>query len=260
MLTFVVTRCVRSKDQEGMWIECCRRIQRFHPYAAIVVLDDHSTIHCTPPPDLHIDLTIVPIPSSLQGRGEVLPLWWLLTHDNAKETKTMVFVHDSVFLCAPISSDVLATPDVRFLWSFGGIDPVWKLDQNYLALHHALLATLPQSKILQAIQDGSAWKGCFGGMCVITRTFATRLQERHNLLSLLTSISTRPARCVYERLFALACHESANVSTVDDLYGDIHAHHKSFRYTFAHFQEDSTNGTLPYITQHAQALKVWSGR
>lgn len=258
MLTFTITRCIQSKDQEGMWIECCRRIKEHHPYAQIVVLDDHSTIECTTIPNV----ITASVPSRLKGRGELLPLWWLLTSDNATSTETMVFVHDSMFLCAPIPSDVLATRDVTFLWSFGGLDPTWKLDQNHLSLHHALLATLPLSETLQTIQDQPAWKGCFGGMCVIRREFAKRLQERHNLLSLSTHISTRPARCVYERLFALACHETANVSTVSDVYGDIHAHHKSFRYTFADFQRDSTNGILPkhIVTMPAKALKVWSGR
>ena len=95
-------------------------------------------------------------------------------------------------------------------------------------------------------ENKKLWKGCFGGMSIITHDYLTLINNKYDISKLLDCILTRYNRCSFERV--IACLLQINVKN-EPLLGDI----KKYCPWGISFDQIHKYKQLPLI-------KVWTGR
>jgi hypothetical protein len=233
MLGFILTRHVNSETTNKYWNESCRCIRKFYPTEHILIIDDNSNQDFVSENQIE-NVTIIQSP--FKGRGEILAYYYFYM---TRLFDKAVILHDSVFLHQPL--DIDSVKDVAFLWSFNNCfrDDIKEEEfLGYLENNYPLIDTRRQLQ----------WRGCFGCMSVITRSFLETIVQKYSLFNILEHVYSRNERYHIERLIAVLCYtENPNVSS---LFGDIHLYQR-WGLTYDEYKEEC----------HTRPItKVWSGR
>jgi hypothetical protein len=97
---------------------------------------------------------------------------------------------------------------------------------------------------------------CFGVQSYINLNFLETLEKKYKITNLVSVINSRIDRCGLERIMGLLfCIENPNIIKIGSLFGHIHKHHKSFKYSFDQYLEDIKKKYVP-----EKFVKVWTGR
>lgn len=226
---FIILRHIKDDKTNEYWKHSYDCVRRFYPTAPIMIIDDNSAPEYVDYKKVLHNTTIVQ--SEFPGRGEFLPYYYFL---NLKPFDTAVILHDSVFINSQIDTNV---SKFRTLWEF---EHTWDQIDDETRLVNAFgdpaLTNLHNNK--------DAWKGCFGGMAIVTHEHLANVNARYDINRLIPLIVTRYNRCSFERV--ISCLLGSNEPSV---LGNIHKYIPwgvpiEYKDHFAH---------LPVI-------KVWTGR
>lgn len=231
---FFILRHVDSPETNVYWQECYDCIRKFYPDLTIVIIDDNSNYEYITTKPLHNTFCIQ---SEYPGRGEVLPYYYYLLY---KKFDVAIILHDSVFINRPIDFQV---DTYKIIWDFNHIcDQVEdeELLIKSLSNHEELLAFHKKREY---------WKGCFGGMTIISYDYLKVLHDKYGIHNLLGSIRTRFNRMSFERV--LGCMLKENHETTV-LLGHIHGY-MPWGTDYQYYLTNKGVSNLPL-------LKVWTGR
>lgn len=236
---FIILRHVHSKQTDVYWRECYDSIRALYPKEVILIIDDNSDWKYITPKKLYNTLVIH---SEFPGRGEILPYYYFLKFNLFD---TAVILHDSLFLKSKLS---IQATTYQFLFSF---EHKWDKPMS----EARMIQHLSSSPFLLSFHsDIKKWKGCFGGMCVITHNFLKKVDRQYGIASLLNHIKTRDDRKLWERIIACML-QSIDVPNSLSLFGDIHQYMTQrgllWGYTYEEYQKDKPK--MPIV-------KVWTGR
>lgn len=227
-LGFIILRHVNNETTNNYWIECYESIRKHYPDNNIIIIDDNSNNYLTEK-ELH-NTTI--INSEYHGRGELLPYIYYLQF---KLFEVALIIHDSVFL------------NTRYDFSADKYKIIWDFDKMHLEspdYERKMLETFNDKGLLDFYEG--EWRGCFGGMCIITHDYLKEVNNKYNLENLLPFITSRQHRCCFERVIACLLQFNHKRET---LLGDI-MKYCQWGITF----EDRHN------YRHLPMTKVWTGR
>lgn len=229
---FIILRCVTNELTNNYWILCYDSIRKIYPDNLIIIIDDNSKKEFITEKELY-KTTI--INSEYTGRGELLPYYYYLKN---KLFDTAVILHDSVFINEYIDFTV---DKYKILWHF---EHFWDQIED----ETKILKIFNDDKLLEFHQNKDQWKGCFGGMSVITHDYLSFINSKYEISKLLDHILTRYNRMSFERI--IACLLQIN--------------HKNDSYSFfGNIVEVFKNGnTFQEIDmyKHLPIVKVWTGR
>jgi hypothetical protein len=196
-----------------------------------LIIDDSSDYTFIEDATLH-NTTV--LRSEYPKRGELLPYYYFLKN---KPFDTACILHDSAFLNVNLGATI---DKYKILWSF---EHHWDSE----AEEKPMLQLLKNSEELVEFYDQKhLWKGCFGGMSIITHEYLTEIDDRYDISRLLDCVTSRARRCLFERV--IACLLQIN-QRGDALLGDIHQY-CPWGMTF----DEKDN------YKHLPIIKVWSGR
>jgi hypothetical protein len=229
MFGFIILRHVKDSKTNDYWKHSYDCVRRFYPKAPIMIIDDNSIQE-------HVDTAKVLENTTIQqsefpGRGEFLPYYYFL---KLKPFDIAIILHDSVFINARINFSV---SKFCALWDF---EHTWDQIED----ESRLIQVFEDEALTSFHKNKDAWKGCFGGMSIITHEHLSQVNAKHDIGKLIPLILTRYNRCSFERV--IACLLQAGEPSV---FGKIHDYMPwgapiEYKDHFAH---------LPII-------KVWTGR
>jgi hypothetical protein len=227
---FIILRHVNNKLTNNYWIRCYDCIRTFYPTHKIIIIDDDSNYNYITKKILY-NTNI--IRSEYKKRGELLPYIYYLKYNLFD---TAVILHDSVFINKYIDFSV---DKYKILWEF-------EHDWDQIEDETKMIQLFNDKELLSFYENKNLWKGCFGGMSIITHDYLSFVNSKHNISTLLDVVLTRYNRCSFERVIACLLQINQNNKS---LLGNIHCYCK-WGITF---EEKKYYNTLPII-------KVWSGR
>jgi len=228
---FIVVRHVTDSTNAQFWIENYTCIRNHYPENHIIIIDDNSNYEfidtCIP-----LYKTII-IHSAFHGRGEFLPYYYYLQY---RLFDIAVILHDSTFINHPIDFHV---DTYKIMWTF---EHHWdQIDDE-----RVMINCFDDDELRIFYENKDLWKGCFGGMSVITHDFLRHVNTKYELEKLIPKIVTRYNRMSFERVIACLLQKEDTGGT---LFGDIHQY---------------CPWTLPYHERHnyphLPIVKIWSGR
>jgi len=223
-------RHVNNPLTNTYWIRCYKSIRQFYPEHLILIIDDNSKREFLTNEKLYKTLIIN---SEYPGRGELLPYHYYLQN---KLFDIGIIIHDSVFVQQFIDFSV---DKYKMLWDF---EHTWdQVDDET-----KMIQLFNDEKLMAFYKNKSLWKGCFGGMSIITHDYLTLINSKYDLRKLIDVILTRFNRCSFERV--IACILQIDVCN-ESLLGNIHAYCK----WGVSIDESAHYKNLPL-------LKVWTGR
>jgi len=229
-LGFIILRHVNSIITNNYWIHCYNCIRTFYPENHIIIIDDNSNTAFLSQKELY-NTNI--INSEYPGRGEILPYIYYLRNNFFD---TAVMLHDSVFINKAID---FSTNTYTMLWHF---EHNWDQYED----ETQMINLFCDKNLLKFYEDKSAWKGCFGGMSVITHSYLSAVNIKYNIDKLINSVRTRYNRCSFERVIAVLLQID---HIKPSLLGDIITYVPN-QYDFS--KKDN------YL--HLPIIKVWTGR
>lgn len=229
-LGFIILRHVNSEITNKYWLYCYSCIRRFYPENQVLIIDDNSNYDFVTDVKLYKGTVIN---SEYPKRGELLPYYYYLHN---KLFDIAVIIHDSVFINKYIDFSV---DKYKILWCFEhGSDQIEDETRMINIFNDLELKTFYENKHL--------WKGCFGGMTIITHDYLTDINNKYDISKLLDYVLTRYNRSSFERVIACLLQINGIKPT---LLGDIHRYGR-WGITF---NEQGETGHLPLT-------KVWTGR
>ena len=231
---FIILRHVNSKITNEYWQICLDSIRKYYPLNKILIIDDNSTKEFIS--EKSLSDTII-IDSEFPGRGELLPYYYYLHN---KFCEKVVILHDSVFVNAQIDFNTI---DYTMLFEF---EHIADQPEDEIRLINLLSNN---EELLDYHKEINLWKGCFGGMSVISYDFLTLLDNKYTIANLLEGITTRYHRMSFERVIACILQKNSPKTT---LLGNIHKYCR-WGYTFKRYLLYKKHLKLPLI-------KVWTGR
>lgn len=233
---FIILRHVNNELTNQYWNLCYDCIRKWYPENLIMIIDDNSDYQYITPRDLY-KTTI--IKSEYPGRGELLPYFYYL---NNKLFDSAVIIHDSVFINKYID---ISVDKYKIIWDF---EHNWdNIEDETRIIKH-----FNDTELLNFYENKHLWKGCFGGMSIITHDYLCYVNNRCDIGMLLGYIMNRLNRCSFERIIGcLLCFLQKNEKNEinETLLGDIHAYCK---YGFSFDEKDNYT--------HLPLIKVWTGR
>jgi hypothetical protein len=146
------------------------------------------------------------INSEYNGRGELLPYYYYLHN---KLFDTAVILHDSVFINQYIDFSV---EKYKLIWEF---EHNWDQIED----ETTMINLFNDEELLNFHKNKHLWKGCFGGMSIITHDYLMEVNNKYNFSKLLNCVTTRYNRCSFERVIACLLQINAKKET---LLGNIH--------------------------------------
>ena len=173
------------------------------------------------------------IKSEYPKRGELLPYYYYLHN---KLFDIAVIIHDSVFINSHIDFHV---DNYKFIWEF---EHYWDNDKE----ESRIIALLDNPELTNFYNNKNLWKGCFGGMSIITHDYLTHINNKYNISKLLNYIVCREDRMSFERIIACMLQKEDTKKT---LLGNIH---KYCEWGL------TINNIHKYY--HLPIIKVWTGR
>jgi hypothetical protein len=229
-LGFIILRHVNSPEINKYWITCYNSIRHFYPENKILIIDDSSNPEYLTTIDL-VNTTI--INSEFPKRGEVLPYYYYLQN---KLFDTAVILHDSVFIQKKIDFEV---DTYKILWTFQHHWDQIEDETEMIKLFNCM-------ELYHFYNNKNLWKGCFGGMSIITHDYLVKINNKYNISKLLNVVLTRYNRMSFERVIACLLQKD---HITESLVGDIHQY-----CPYGINIKDSDK------YKHLPLLKVWSGR
>jgi hypothetical protein len=229
---FIVLRHVNNDLTNKYWNHSYRCIRKFYPKNMIMIIDDNSNLSFLK--DEQPLYNVVIINSKYHARGELLPYYYYLEN---KLFDTAIIIHDSVFINKYI--DVTDVKDYKILWHF-------EHDWDQIENETNIINVFNDNELLSFYENKNLWKGCFGGMSIITHDYLNFINSKYEINKLLNVILNRYNRCSFERV--IACLLQKHVMN-NSLLGNIHQYCK-WGISFAY--KDNYN--------HLPLIKVWTGR
>ena len=227
---FIILRHIMNESTNNYWMHCYDCIRLFYPEYPIVIIDDNSDYKYIS--DKVLYKTTV-INSEFVGRGELLPYYYYLTN---KFFDTAIIIHDSVFINSHMDFTVNT---YKLIWEF-------EHDWDQVDDETRIIKIFNDVELLDFYNKKKLWKGCFGGMSVITHDFLNIVNTKYDISKLLCYVLNRHNRCSFERVIACLLQiVDKNIS----LLGNIH---KYCEWGILYCDKDEHN-ELPII-------KVWTGR
>ena len=230
-LGFIMLRHVSDELTNKYWIYCYECIRNYYKENLIIIIDDNSNYeYITTENNLHNTFIIN---SEYHQRGELLPYYYYLQH---KFFDTAVIIHDSVFINKYIDFNV---DKYKIIWEF---EHFWYLTED----EKKMLNIFNDKDLLTFYENKQLWKGCFGGMSVITFDFLKFINDKYDLSKLLNCVTNRYNRMCFERV--IACLFQKEYKT-ESFFGNIHEY-----ITWAINFNDIEN------YRHLPLIKIWSWR
>lgn len=227
---FIILRHVNNELTNQYWIHCYDCIRKYYSENEILIIDDNSNYKFITNKILY-KTTI--INSEYPKRGELLPYYYYL---NNKLFDTAVIIHDSVFINKYIDMNV---DKYKIIWDF---EHYWDQIED----ETKMIELFNDEKLLNFYKNKNLWKGCFGGMSIITYNYLQQINNKYDISKLLDYILTRGNRCSFERVIGCLLHTEGKNET---LLGNIH----SYCNWGINYDEKENYKNLPLI-------KVWTGR
>jgi hypothetical protein len=233
MLTFgfIMLRHVNNENTNKYWIHCYNCIRKYYPENMIIIIDDNSNYDYITNIDLYKTNIIK---SEYHGRGELLPYYYYLHN---KFFDKAIIIHDSVFINTYI--DIANVKKYKLLWDFEHYWDHIEDETNMIKLYN-------NEELLNFYNNKYLWKGCFGGMSIITHDYLTFINSKYDISKLLDCVLTRFNRCSFERIIGCLLQKYEKKET---LLADIHSYCK-WGITF---EEKDNYNYLPLF-------KVWTFR
>jgi hypothetical protein len=228
---FIMLRHVNNELTNNYWNHCYECIRKYYPENLILIIDDNSNYDYIKEKHTLYKTTI--INSQYPRRGELLPYYYYLHN---KLFDTAVIIHDSVFINQYIDMSV---NKYKLIWEFEHYYDNIEEETKMLQLFN-------DTDLLNFHENKDLWKGCFGGMSIITHDYLIDINNQYDISKLLECILTRGDRCWFERVIACLLQKNEKKET---LLGNIHNYCK-WGITF----EEKDNYT------HLPLIKVWTGR
>jgi hypothetical protein len=228
---FIILRHVNNHEQNQYWIHCYKCIREYYKENKILIIDDNSNYKFITNEILYKTLIIQ---SEFPKRGELLPYYYFLQNNLFD---IAVIIHDSVFFNSYIDFSLI--DKYKILWEF---EHNWDKPENEIKL----IKKFNNKDLLDFYNNKNLWKGCFGGMTVISHKYLVFINKKFNLSNLLEYVVNREDRMAFERV--IACLLQINCRN-QSLLGIIH---KYCRWGIK-FKEKDKFKNLPII-------KTWSGR
>jgi hypothetical protein len=226
---FIMLRHVNNTESNQYWILCYDCIRKFYPDNLIIIIDDNSDYKYISEKSFYN--TII-IKSEYPKRGEVLPYYYYLKN---KFFDIAFILHDSVFINKHIDFNI---DNYKIIWEF---EHNWDQIED----ETKMIKLFNDEELLNFYQNKSLWKGCFGGMSIITHDFLTFINTKYDISLLLNVILSRFNRCSFERV--IACLLQKNYKK-DVLLGDIHKYTSKIKFIDINKYK------------HIPIIKVWTGR
>uniref|UniRef100_A0A6C0BB33 Glycosyltransferase n=1 Tax=viral metagenome TaxID=1070528 RepID=A0A6C0BB33_9ZZZZ len=235
---FIILRHVNNELTNKYWIHCYNSIRIWYKECHILIIDDNSDYNFITDIDLY-KTTI--INSEYPSRGELLPYYYYLHN---KLFDVALILHDSVFLNNPLDFSVY------------GYKSVWDFDHgcDQIDDETTMIDAFDNPDLKRFYENKSLWRGCFGGMTMITHDYLSYVNSRYDISKLLPHVIGRYSRCSFERVIGCLfkkCQDSLTEIHPEKevLLGDIHNYCK-WGITF---DEKDNYKDLPLN-------KVWTGR
>lgn len=231
---FIILRHVNNELTNKYWIHCYECIRNFYPENKILIIDDDSNYEFIT--NIYLYKTTI-INSEYKKRGELLPYYYYLHN---KLFEVAVIIHDSVFVNKKID---LSVDKYKLLWHFelgGGVDDIE--DQSLM------INKFNNKELYKFYTNKSLWKGCFGGMTIITHKYLKFVDDKYDISKLLDCVLTRHNRCSFERVIACLLQKNYKPTKLS-LLNNIHRYCR-WGVCFENKQK------LKYLT----LIKVWTGR
>lgn len=240
-LGFIILRHIRDDRSFVYWMLCYERIRKYYPDSPIMIIDDNSSVEYCNVGDYEKGLqnTFI-IRSEYPGRGELLPYYYYLKH---RFCDTVCILHDSVFVNRYVDFGVIDT--YKMLWHF---EHWYDTPEHEMKLLHVLRNS---DELVLFYENKCGWKGCFGGMSVITHDYLKSIDDKYDIGRLLTCILNRCDRMCFERIIACLLQIDCGNNTEQSVFGDIFLYGR--KHITIHDIDSPDIATLPFI-------KVWSGR
>ena len=227
---FIILRHVNNNLTNKYWIKCVNSIRTYYPENNILIIDDNSDYNFITNEQLY-KTTI--INSAYPKRGELLPYYYYLHN---KLFDIAIIIHDSIFINKYIDLNV---DKYKLLWEFEhGCDQI----EDELRM----LNIYNDPELIRYYNNKHLWKGCFGGMSIITHDYLSYINNKYDISKLLDCILNRYNRCSFERVIACILQKEEKTKS---LFGDIHIYCK----WGIQFNEIEQYKHLPFI-------KYWTGR
>jgi hypothetical protein len=227
---FIMLRHVNDTETNLYWIHCYTCIRKYYPEHPILIIDDNSKREYLSKKPLYKTTVIH---SEYIGRGELLPYYYYIHH---KLFDTAVIIHDSVFINKEID---LHVHNYKLIWEFDH-----EFDQ--IEDETRMIQAFCDPELMDFYKNKTLWKGCFGGMSIITHDYLMSIHTKYNINTLLDVVLTRYNRCSFERVIACLLQKNAKKET---LLGNIHTY---------------CPWGIPFMLKdlctHLPVIKVWSGR
>jgi hypothetical protein len=227
---FIILRHVMNEVVNQYWIKSYNAIRKYYPENHILIIDDNSDYNFITEEPLY-NTTI--IKSDYPKRGELLPYYYFLHN---KLFDIAVIIHDSVFINDYIDFSV---DNYRFIWEF-------EHDFDNVKEESRIIAMLDNPELTNFYNNKELWKGCFGGMSIISHDYLTHINNKYDISKLLDYILCREDRKSFERIIACMLQKEGTQKT---LLGNIQKYCE---------WELSINNIHKY--QHLPIIKVWTGR
>jgi hypothetical protein len=235
---FIMLRHVNDALTNQYWIHCYTCIRKFYTENEIIIIDDNSNTTFISPIPLY-KTTI--IQSEYPQRGELLPYYYFLRN---KLFDIAVIIHDSVFIQKYMDFNVNT---YKLMWDF-------KHDWDKIEEETPIISAFRDDKLTAFHKNKHLWKGCFGGMSIVSYDYLASVNAVYNFDILLPLIKTRPDRCTFERIIAVLLQIN---SQQPSFLGNIHAYCNSAGIHWGGItfkDKDRPN------YKHLPLLKVWTGR
>ena len=228
---FIILRHVIDELTNNYWNYCYQCIRKYYPEYCILIIDDNSNYEYIK--EQQTLYKIIVIKSEYYGRGELLPYYYYLHN---KLFDVAVIIHDSVFINAHIDTNV---SKYKLLWEF-------EHHSDQIEDETIMINLFNDKELLDFYENKNLWKGCFGGMSIITHNYLTFINDKYDISKLLNVITTRYNRCSFERIIACLLQKHGKKEV---LLGNITYYCK----WGINFNEKDNFLHLPVI-------KVWTGR
>lgn len=205
-LSIFVTAHITNEIHNYTLHLCIDNIRSHYKNNRIFIINDNSTVSLE---NFKNKESITVIDSDFKGSGESLFLYYY--HKMENPSKKALYIHDSMFLISPIPTEIVDNlTDIKFLLSFCKNYKIKEQEDFILKLNEG-----------SSINENQNWVGCYGGACIITHEYLTKLQNKYNIISIVPFITRRSEREIYERILgAVVSFDLLNTNKIA-VYGDL---------------------------------------
>jgi hypothetical protein len=253
---FIITSKITNNLQNYLLIECIRHIRQFYPHHTIYLIDDQSIYPLKDNYDL-LSSNVTIIDSIAKSGGEINP--YLFSLDPRCKHETLIYLHDSAFIKAPIDQFILKSNQCflpiwyskKFIWD-DVFDPINQLIRTSMLFYFDdLTTTITLHDLLLFFKSNPKlnFSVTFSGMSIFHRSFVQFIKKYTNFFSIKHLFTTRKNRCLFERILSCIYFWMYRTCYISSICGDINDHPMCFK-----------NANVYINNYHNTFVKVWQGR